>query len=239
MKEPHVEGPATHVGPESCAGTREGAGEALTGESAGRVLSREINTRRVPTLFLEAEGNTGAPLAAQGDPRPGAVVDPSHAWTLSARNTGDPVVARRGWCGGTRREGRRPTAPMHERGKSDGPMVPKKPPNKGALEASAEAVEGRGPAKGNADQQDAHRTQSRESTPSALDRVRENAMRATSEATNGPRSASTPGPEAGARCGSSARRDLRGGWPEHSIRSRHDHGRVERDERGPSLPQPP
>lgn len=30
MKEPHIEGPATHDGPESCATTREGGGEALT-----------------------------------------------------------------------------------------------------------------------------------------------------------------------------------------------------------------
>ena len=32
---------ANHIGPESCVGVREGAGEALTGERAGRVSSRE------------------------------------------------------------------------------------------------------------------------------------------------------------------------------------------------------
>jgi len=44
MKVPHVEGLATHSGPESCA-DRAGncASEALTGEGAGRVLSREIH----------------------------------------------------------------------------------------------------------------------------------------------------------------------------------------------------
>mgnify|MGYP000747758412 CR=1 FL=1 len=42
MKESHVEGLASHDDPESCAGNREGAGEALTGAHAGRVLSREI-----------------------------------------------------------------------------------------------------------------------------------------------------------------------------------------------------
>lgn len=42
MKEPHVEGLATHGGPESCAGVRKDVGEALTGALAGRVLSREI-----------------------------------------------------------------------------------------------------------------------------------------------------------------------------------------------------
>ena len=46
MKESYVEGLATHSGPESCVCTREGEGEALTGESVGWVLSREITTRR-------------------------------------------------------------------------------------------------------------------------------------------------------------------------------------------------
>jgi len=41
MKESYGEGVATHTGPESCAGAREGEREALTGEGAGQVLSRE------------------------------------------------------------------------------------------------------------------------------------------------------------------------------------------------------
>src|SRR5579864_3949586 len=45
MKESYVEGLATHDGPESCAASRKGSGEALTGVRAGRVLSRE-------TVFL-------------------------------------------------------------------------------------------------------------------------------------------------------------------------------------------
>ena len=47
------------------------------------------------------------------------------------------------------REGRGRKPEMHDRGKSDRPVVPAKPPNKAAA-AAAEAVEGRGPAKGNA-----------------------------------------------------------------------------------------
>jgi len=39
---PDSEGLANHTGPESCAGTGNGVGEALTGEDAGRVLSPEI-----------------------------------------------------------------------------------------------------------------------------------------------------------------------------------------------------
>ena len=38
----HVEGLASHNGPESCVGSREGSGEALTGEDAGRVSSLEM-----------------------------------------------------------------------------------------------------------------------------------------------------------------------------------------------------
>ena len=43
MKESYGEGPATHTGPESCAADGNAGGEALTGELAGRVLSREIH----------------------------------------------------------------------------------------------------------------------------------------------------------------------------------------------------
>jgi hypothetical protein len=46
MKESYVKGLANHNGPESCTGARKGAGEALTGERAGRVLSREIRLDR-------------------------------------------------------------------------------------------------------------------------------------------------------------------------------------------------
>ena len=51
-------GAATHSGPASCGGTREGAGEALIGEAAGQPLSREIGKSGVPTPLSYAEGNT-------------------------------------------------------------------------------------------------------------------------------------------------------------------------------------
>ena len=70
---------------------------------------------------------------------------------------GSPVG---GWSGGTRREGRGPYAGDARPGKSDRPVVPTKPPNKAGRPA-AEVVEGRGLAKGNADEQNAPRTQSR------------------------------------------------------------------------------
>jgi group II intron reverse transcriptase/maturase len=66
---------------------------------------------------------------------------------------------------------------MNGSGKSDRPIVPTKPPNKPGR-PEAEAVEGRGLAKGNMGQQNAPRTQSRkQGAPSALDRVRGAARR--------------------------------------------------------------
>lgn len=60
--------------------------------------------------------------------------------------------------------------------KSDGLVIPAKSPNEAGL-PEEEAAEGRSPAKGNTGGQNAPRTQSRSSAPSALDRVREAARR--------------------------------------------------------------
>jgi len=65
---------------------------------------------------------------------------------------------------------------MNDRGKSDPPIVPGKRPNKPGR-PGAEAVEGRGGAKGTADQQSTGRTQSRETVSQALACVREVALR--------------------------------------------------------------
>lgn len=58
MKEPYIEGVATHDDPESCAAIREGGGEALTGAHAGSVLSRENRQPRAPTSLSVTEGST-------------------------------------------------------------------------------------------------------------------------------------------------------------------------------------
>jgi len=66
MKVPHVEGLATHSGPESCA-DRAGncASEALTGEGAGRVFSREIHAPRKRVLRgADVLGDGGRPHRA-------------------------------------------------------------------------------------------------------------------------------------------------------------------------------
>jgi hypothetical protein len=44
----HGEGVAIHIGPESCAGGREAAREALTGERVGQPLNRETDAFWVP-----------------------------------------------------------------------------------------------------------------------------------------------------------------------------------------------
>jgi RNA-directed DNA polymerase len=69
---------------------------------------------------------------------------------------------------------------IHADEKSDAPIVPKKSPNKGQTsflfeERTAEAMEGRGAAKGNAEESTVGRTPSRETALTGLQRVRETA----------------------------------------------------------------
>jgi len=62
MKESYVKGLAAHSGPESCVVAREGRGEALTGERAGRVLSRESDLcHRADLRGADAVGESGRP----------------------------------------------------------------------------------------------------------------------------------------------------------------------------------
>src|SRR5271169_926471 len=61
---------------------------------------------------------------------------------------------------------------MHDRGKSDRPGVPERPPNK-AVDAAAEAVEGRGLAKGNAASETRAGRRAGQGVSSELDRVRQ------------------------------------------------------------------
>ena len=80
-----TEGLANHSDPESCAGIREGVGEALTGESAGQPLSCERLKSRVPTRFETWKAaRTGALPRASG--RPGVVEDPGMRGSSSYGN---------------------------------------------------------------------------------------------------------------------------------------------------------
>jgi RNA-directed DNA polymerase len=64
MRTPDIEGVATRDGPESCAGIREGAGEALTGVRAGWAIEPRNHHFGVPALSHEAEGNIVSSVSA-------------------------------------------------------------------------------------------------------------------------------------------------------------------------------
>ena len=93
------EGLASRTGPESCAAVRKGRGEALTGEAAGWVLSREIissGCRRCP-LMRKATPCISVAREMRG---PCAVRDPEHARKLLTREPGGPMLARDRWIVG-------------------------------------------------------------------------------------------------------------------------------------------
>src|SRR5438034_5854269 len=68
MKESHECEIATHIGPETCGAAREGGVEALTGERAGRVLSRVRILLRVPCGH-RPRARTETPRAGTGRSR--------------------------------------------------------------------------------------------------------------------------------------------------------------------------
>jgi hypothetical protein len=165
MKEPYGEGVASHPSLESCGVAvvaREA--EALTGGSAGEPWSREIPTSTVPTPLGEAEGNTWGRVSASAHgtgrgQRPSACTDTPCAGTgRSHGSPGEHDEPERD----AKASGR--TASVYGRGKSDSRVVPEKRSNNadGPAPSAAESVEGRGLAKGNSDEQNAPRTQSRE-----------------------------------------------------------------------------
>jgi hypothetical protein len=70
-----TEGLASHSGPESCADTREGVGEALTGVRTGQPSSRERLRSREPTRF-ETWKATQRGALWRASRWPGVVADP-------------------------------------------------------------------------------------------------------------------------------------------------------------------
>jgi RNA-directed DNA polymerase len=160
MKVRYGEEVANHSGPESCGGAREGADEALIGETDRPGIEPRNHESGMPTLLSEAEGNTkqGVNRKSCNDPARSETLSMSgsllhRSWEVSS------VPVSEGAGGAGKACGRNPATYADE--KSDTPAVLKKPPNKGV--DSAEAVEGRGVAKGNADKIPAPRTQSRTS----------------------------------------------------------------------------
>ncbi len=166
---------ASHSGPESCGGAREGAAEALTGETGGSAIEPRNPDFGTPTQLSDAEGNMDqsdrcefwdGPARSQTLHTPGSFLHGS--WEISAVPDG-PTPGNAG-----KAKGRTPAPSAAE--KSDVLIVPGKPSNKGVQ--PAEMVEGRSAAKGNAEQAPVSRTQSRTSCASmGLEGVRQAARR--------------------------------------------------------------
>ena len=166
---------ANHSGPESCGMHREVPIEALTGETDRPAIEPRNHNSGMPTLLSEAEGNM-----VHDDNRK-SCTDPTRSETLCMSGSllhGSSEISSVSDAGWSDRAGkvndRNPAIDADE--KSDTPIVPKKPSNKGI--SPAEMVEGRGVAKGNANESPASRTQSRKHDASTgLEGIRETAKR--------------------------------------------------------------
>jgi len=88
----HDEGVANRIDPESCASTREGTGEALTGERIGQPLSRDRTLSRGPTPCVWRKAKRPS-ASSRVLGRPGVVVEPGmHARSLYGnREISDPA----------------------------------------------------------------------------------------------------------------------------------------------------
>jgi len=101
------EGAAIHIGPEPCAGIREGDGEASAGERIGQPLSCENKIVPGADVLINAEGNTDGGVIASARPaRRGR--RPWHVRKLFAREPGDLGFGLRMDTAGPHREGEEP-----------------------------------------------------------------------------------------------------------------------------------
>ena len=95
MQVHYDEGVANHIGPEPCAGAREGTGEASAGVRIGQPLSRETFGSRVPTqLSMRKATRAGGVIASTR-------LDPGWSQTLACADA---------LCTGTGRSQARPRA---------------------------------------------------------------------------------------------------------------------------------
>lgn len=95
---------ASHIGPESCGAAREGRREALTGESAGRPLSRDSQRQR----GADVVGLHGRVRNCEHPSGPRVVVDPGmHGSSLLGNREISRLTAQStGWPASGRPEGR-------------------------------------------------------------------------------------------------------------------------------------
>ena len=94
MREPYGKAVAPRTGPEPCRYGGDAVAEALAGERAGWVWSRESTEH--PECRGYCDGPKALPTSplSQGVAGLRAVVDPMHARRLSAQELGDPVGGR-------------------------------------------------------------------------------------------------------------------------------------------------
>jgi hypothetical protein len=101
------EGVANHIGPEPCAGNREGVGEASAGVRTGQPLSRDRRVIPGADAVQRAEGNTaGRARASAKSTRRGQRT--WHVRTLLAREPGDLGFDQSLYRAGPHREGEEP-----------------------------------------------------------------------------------------------------------------------------------
>ena len=70
MKVHHGEGPAIHIGPEPCVGTREGVGEAWVGDGIGQPWSRESKIVSGADVVEITEGEMDGSVIAEAPTNP-------------------------------------------------------------------------------------------------------------------------------------------------------------------------
>ncbi len=172
MKVQYWEDMANHSDPESCVAHREVWGEALTGDTGRPAIEPRNQEIGMPTELTISEGNTehGVNRKPCFDPArsetlcmPGSDLYGSwEVWAVPAKYAG----------GAGKVNNRNPAINVAQ--KSDTPIVPGKPPNKGK---PAEVVEGRGVAKGNVEEAPADRAQNRTPASMGLQGIREAARR--------------------------------------------------------------
>ena len=89
MQVRYGEGLAIHTDPESCAGTREGSGEALTGARTGGVLSGISYMVRGADVVAACRRQQGEVRHREDLSRPVSSLDPQHVRTSLVREPGD------------------------------------------------------------------------------------------------------------------------------------------------------
>lgn len=155
MKVSYDEGPASHIGPESCGGVREDRSRSVDRGTCGlNIESRKLQNRRADAYFTMRKAMSHRVVIARPEAdAAGSQTSCTHGRILREtpspleanppdRKPGDPAFDLR-LSPGPCREPERGTTAMYECGKSDRFVVPMKSPNKGGVLPPAEGMEER------------------------------------------------------------------------------------------------